>query len=179
MQMRPPEPTAEISDAARTPDALRTPLGRQELLERLARAARRGLVPGFAERDQAGFRVDADAVPFAYELAGALEDGGAGTIVRLRLRRLRRMPLIFGVVLALTVWPGVWLTDSLMGTYWESYGRWSADMPWLTYAWYLPLTVVPLPWMWRSFSRKSRAEAAESARKQIDAIAAAVEATPM
>jgi hypothetical protein len=168
----------EISDALERPIVLRTALGAAASLERLGRAARLGRVPGFEARGASGFRVEADAVPFAHELVGHIEElGGEGSRVRLELRRMGRMPLLFAVVIALTVWPGVWLTDSLMATYWSAYGRWSQEMPWLTYAWYLPITVLPLPWMWRSMTRKSRTEAIESAQKQTRAIAEAIEAT--
>jgi len=147
-------------------------LAASEILATLGKAARRGRLPGFDARGADGFHVEADAVPFPYELVGSIGTGErGGSIVRLHLRRLTRLPLIFGAVLALTVWPGVWLTDSLLSTYWPSYGRWSADTPWLTYAWYLPITLVPIPWMWRSLARKSRDAALASAREQAATIA--------
>lgn len=166
-----------ISDVPTEAAVLRTPLRRAEIQERLARAARRGLLPGFAPRGQASFRVEADAVPFVHELAGAIEELPDGSEVRLTLRRLGRMPAIFVVVIALTIWPGAWLTDSLLATYWGAYGGWTSELPWLTYAWYLPLTVLPLPWAWRSLSRKSAAEAGASAAKLRRAISEILEAS--
>jgi len=168
----------EISDLTAHAAELHTPLAAGAVLERLGRAARLGRVPGFEVRGPAAFRVEADAMPFAHELVGRIEESGdGGSRVRLDLRRMGRMPLIFALVLLLTMWPGVWLTDSLIATYWSAYGRWSAEMPWLTYAWYIPVTVLPLPWMWRSMARKSLAEARASAQKQTGAIAEAIEAT--
>jgi hypothetical protein len=72
----------------------------------------------------------------------------------------------------------VWLTDSLMGVYWPAYGVWSDQMPWLTYAWYLPVTALPLPWLWRSLTRKSAAMAAESAAKVTETIRSLVGTAP-
>ncbi len=167
----------QISDAQFEPVVLEAPLRDGEIGARLARAARRGLLPGYRAQGDHAFRVEADAVPFPHELTGRVERGsGDVSVVRLELRRMARMPLVFAAVIGLTIWPGVWLTDSLLGTYWPAYGRWSAEMPWLTYAWYLPITVLPLPWMWRTMSRKSLAMARESAEKQALVIASELDA---
>lgn len=176
--MRPLSPDPQISDQHPQTVVLRSPLSASDVLGRLGRASRLGRLPGYAPRGAAAFSVEADALPFVHELVGAIEErAGEGSVVRLSMRRVGRMPLLFAAVIALTIWPGVWLTDSLMATYWSAYGRWSQEMPWLTYAWYMPITVLPLPWAWRSMSRKSRAEAAESGRKQVVAIAEAIEGT--
>lgn len=82
----------------------------------------------------------------------------------------RRMPWIYALLLIATVWPGVWVTDSMLKTYFSWY-----TIP--TWWWYLPLSVIPLPWMWRSFMHKSRAAADASAREVITDIAAAVGGT--
>lgn len=143
-----------------------SPLGAEDASACLVRAGRRGRLPGFDAPAAGRFRLDCDAVPFEHEIRGELgAESPSGSKITLVLRRKPLMPAIFAVTLALTIWPGAWLTDSLMATYWPAYGRWAQDMPWLTYAWYLPLTVLPLPWMWKSLTRKSRAGAAESTAK--------------
>ena len=114
-------------------------------------------------------------MPFDYRLVGEFRDASEGSLVGLRLVRLRRMPVLFAAVLAVTIWPGVWLTDSMLVTYFGWYSRWTHSMPWLTYAWYLPLTAAPLPWMWRGFVRKSRAEAVASGAEMAQAVAQAVD----
>ncbi|MBK7405638.1 MAG: hypothetical protein IPJ41_13695 [Phycisphaerales bacterium] len=162
-----PEPNTEISDLIAGGElSIATGLGGAEIIDRLRKAGRRGKLPGFDSKDARAFRLDCDAVPFEHELRGSIVDQGeSGAVVRVRLARKPVIPAVFAITLVLTVWPGVWLTDSLMATYWSAYGRWAESMPWLTYAWYLPTTALPLPWMWRSLVRKSRAGAAESAGK--------------
>ncbi len=91
-------------------------------------------------------------------------DGGELTF---RLVLLKKMPTIFGVLLALTIWPGVYFMDEVV----SQLGLWRADWPWLTYYWYLPLTVIPIPWMWRSMIAKSQRSAREHARETIEGIA--------
>lgn len=141
------------------------------LLNALERAGRRGRLPGFTRTGDDSFCVDCDAVPFEYLIEGRIEPAPAGSRIALHMRRKPVLPAVFALVLVVTIWPGVWLTDSLLATYWTAYGAWTESMPWLTYAWYLPLTVLPLPWIWLALTSKSRAGAAESARKQREALA--------
>lgn len=166
---------SRISDpgAAGAVTEVRSALSPDEVCRVLAQAGRRGRLPGFAAVGSRGFRIDCDAVPFEHGVIGEVRDAGdgvGGSVVTLRTERRRLLPWIFGVTLALTVWPGVWLTDSVMGVYWSAYGVWSDQMPWLTYAWYLPVTALPLPWLWRSLTRKSAAMAAESGAKVTETI---------
>jgi hypothetical protein len=83
--------------------------------------------------------------------------------VTFRLQLLRKMPFIFAVVLVLTLWPGLPLTQSMLVTYFSRY-RWSEV---ITAAWYVPLTVLPVLWWLPRAVRKSRAEAAMAAKEQI------------
>lgn len=155
-----------------------SPLDSGEAMTAMERAGRRGRLPGFEKLTGRTFRVDCDSIPFEYAIAGTIEGGtadapeGAGSRITLRVYRKQLMPMIFAVVLIFTVWPGVWLTDSLIATYWSAYGGWSRSMPWLTYAWYLPITALPLPWIWKSLTGKSAAMARESAGVQIAALRA-------
>lgn len=158
---------------------LLTRLHAPEVAVALSKAGRRGKLPGYDAPDDTSFRVDCDAVPFEYALVGSIKPVSGqdpSTQVQLSLVRRPLMPTIFALTIAVSIWPGVWLTDSILGVYWSTYSRWSASMPWLTYAWYLPLTVLPLPWMWRSFANKSKAQALASARKLVKAIEQEVEA---
>ena len=144
-------------------------------LTALERAGRRGRLPGFARKDSRTFTLDCDAIPFEYEIRGRIEPAPdqadpPHARVTLRISRKKLMPTIFAATLIFTVWPGVWLTDSLIATYWAAYGRWTESMPWLTYAWYLPIATLPLPWLWKALLKKSEAMARESAASQIKAI---------
>ncbi len=177
-----PEPTSHASLAsAASPSgwAVTTALGRAEALAAFKTRARRGKLAEFRAGSFGAhggdFSVEAAATPFDYRLVGEFREASEGSLIDLRLVRLRRMPVLFAAVLAVTIWPGVWLTDSMLVTYFGWYSRWTQAMPWFTYAWYLPLTAGPLPWMWRGFVRKSRAEALASGAEMAEAVAQAVD----
>lgn len=164
---------AQISDPAKAPPLkLRSPLAPNDLRDALTQAGRRGKLHGYEPTGPDNFRLDCDAVPFEYELRGSVQPEGEGSLITLRARRRPLMPTVFAATLIFTVWPGVWLTDSLIDVYWSTYARWGESMPWLTYAWYLPITALPLPWLWRSLTRKSAAMAGESVRDAIGAVRA-------
>ena len=79
----------------------------------------------------------------------------------------RKIPAIFGVVLLLSIWPGMPMTDSMLRTW----STWYDSLPsWATQAWYVPLMVLPLPWMWLSWVRSSRRAANEQAKVQLETI---------
>jgi hypothetical protein len=103
-------------------------------------------------------------------LVGEAETGEGGTRLRFRTLLPLRLPLAVGLVLVLSVWPGVWLTDSMLVTYWGWYGARVAALPWLTYAWYLPL-MLPLPWVYKRVLDRSNEAATRSARELIGRMA--------
>jgi hypothetical protein len=139
-----------------------------EVLERAREMSRRGKLPGFAQTSATGFRADAFATPFEHTLSCTIEAAGDGSRLRFRATMNRRMPWVYALVLLATVWPGVWVTDSMLRTYFSWYTM-------ETWWWYLPITALPLPWMWSSFLRKSRAGADSSARELIADIASGVD----
>lgn len=151
------------------------------MMQAFAQRARRGKLAEFREQDtgknQGDFSIEAAANPFDHQLIGTFDSNGGSTTIKLRLERLKMMPMVFALVLIVTVWPGVWLTDSMLVTYFGWYSRWTQSMPWLTYAWYLPLSVLPLPWVWRGIVLKSRAEAMESAKEMVEAVVQTVDGT--
>lgn len=157
-------------------DTITTSMDSERVLAAVRKLSKRGKLPGFETECPGLFRVAAFATPFDHHLVCHTATGDIGTELRFVLERLKRVPIIFALVLAFTVWPGVVLTDSLLVTWFGFYSRWSSDMWWLTYAWYIPLTAGPIPWMWHAWAKKSRASAQEHAREQIDKIKAAVEA---
>jgi hypothetical protein len=162
--------TSDTSLSLRTLPAIRSPHQPDEIAARLAKLSQRGRIPGF-ERPNDGllFTATAFGQPFDRTLeAHAEPDGDNGTTLRFSTKLKRALPWTFGLITAFTVWPGVWLTDELCRTYftWYDYATWM---------WYLPITVVPLPWMVRSIMRKSQAAAAESSHDLIERIREAVD----
>jgi hypothetical protein len=164
-------PTSADAHARGPLPALAVALPAREVLARAESLAKRGRLPGFARANgPALFTALAFGTPFDHQLIAEASTAGPMTAVRFRLRMLPRTPLIFAVVIALSIWPGVWLTDSMLRTYFEGYPL----SPWQTAAWYIPLTVLPLPiWLVRAVKR-SRDAAASEARELIDRLRVAL-----
>jgi hypothetical protein len=143
---------------------LTTSMDREAVLRRLDAAARRGKLAGFEPRQAPDlFEVEAYSEPFDHRLIATPEQHGGELRLKLRMEMLKKKLLTFAVVILFSIWPGLPLTHSMLLTYFS----WYHYETWVTAAWYLPLTVVPLPWMLRNWLRKSKAEAQASAREQV------------
>jgi hypothetical protein len=167
---------------------IHTPLSQSQVLGRLLTAAKRGRLPGYEPGGHGGlFSMAAHGHPFDAILIATYEplpengdrearregEGGAGRqgephaatpggrlVFRSRLNR--KLPAIFAIVLLATVWPGVHFMDQLIP------GEWG----WIpTWWWYLPVTALPLPWVWRGLMKRSRGSIDRSAREMIGRIA--------
>lgn len=133
--------------------------------------AKRGELPGYGPgRDGVMFETDAHASPFDHRLAARARAEGGGTVLEFRVRMLPRAPWIMGVTLALAAGPGLWLTQSMMETYFEWY---RLSLGW-TAAWYLGLTLGPIPLMVPGMVRRSRREARAHAEELIGRIVRAL-----
>jgi hypothetical protein len=178
----------ESSEPTHLPDlpTLSVPMDAEAIVAKLDKASRRGRLPGFEPKPAGGlFLVDAWGTPFDHDLVANAEPDDSGTQLRFLLRMRRRMPTIHAVILLLTIWPGVWLTDSMLKIWFNWYYTLTQKdififngFEWFTYGWYLPLCVVPLPWFWRSIMRRSRRTAAESALEMIAKISKELGVTP-
>ena len=153
-----------------------TGLTPSEAVARLLALSKRGKLPGFEDRGGSGvsrsFRVLVFGHPYDRELlceAAPTPDGGSQVTLTPRLQR--RLPTIMLATIALSLWPGVWLTDTMLGMYFSWYPR----QFWVTCAWYLPLTLAAIPVLWKQY-RKSEALAAEEQAQVVAKIAAALEA---
>jgi hypothetical protein len=152
---------------------LSTTLTAPEILTRLDAAARRGKLAGFHPAQSPDlFEVEAYSEPFDHTLI-ATATPGPDRRLTFRLHMLRRKPWIFATIIIVSIWPGLPLTHSMLLT-WFTWYHLSQPM---TAAWYLPLTVLPLPWMLRNWLRKSRAEAIQAANDQITRITELLGAT--
>ncbi len=107
--------------------------------------------------------------PFESNMIAEVESESPGcTKLRFSLRAKPAVPLIFFLGLVLSVWPGVWLTDSMLRSYFTGYD-------YKTWMWYLPMTVPFVPWgMWSAW-KKSRASAFNEALDILDKISAIVD----
>ncbi len=153
---------------------VRTPHDAAECVNRARRLSTRGKLPGFVDTSANGpglFTCAAFGAPFDYRLVIDHWNIGDFNAITFRAERFKKLPAIFALVLVLTVWPGVVLTDSLLNTWFA----WYPNPWWFTWAWYIPLTALPIPWIWRSVAAKSRASALLHGHEQIDRIIAALD----
>lgn len=150
--------TAEAQPNAALP-FIATPLTAEQVLDRLATASKRGRLAGFQPASRpALFHAAAHGNPFDGVLTGSLREGR----LEFSVRMLPKLPAIFAFVIILTIWPGVYLMDTLIP------GEWG----WIpTWWWYIPITVLPIPWMWRGLMKRSRAAIDASAKEAIAKIA--------
>ncbi|MCC5785280.1 MAG: hypothetical protein JJU33_01110 [Phycisphaerales bacterium] len=141
-------------------EPVETELSPEAVQERLLTEARRGRLDGYEKNDE-GFKLDALGTPFEYDLLARARREGERTVVSFSIAIRRGLPILFVVVLLLTVEPGRYFTDKLIP------GRWG----WIdTRLWYYPLTIIPLPFVWRTCVRKSRESACKHAREQIEKV---------
>jgi hypothetical protein len=155
------------------PDLL-SPLSAEQVLTRLEAAAKKGRLPGFeTSRPGVNFCVDAFGAIFDYQLHAAFTNEGGATRIRFLLHRRRKIPALMAFTMAITVWPGLPMTDSMLRSWLGIYDRLPS---WVTYAWYIPLTVLPLPWVWWKWQKTSLQAAEQHGLEQIAAIAALVDA---
>lgn len=162
----PPPEAAPASFPIQAPlPVIRSPLTPAAALERLATASKRGRLAGFERGAEPNtFTASIFSEPMDHLLLARIEasqDGGS--VIRSTARMLKKMPIIFAATLILTIWPGVYLTDVMIP------GEWGWIATWI---WYLPLTVIPTPWIWKSLMKKSRKGASLYVHELLTKIAA-------
>ncbi len=170
---------------------LLAPLTPAQILDRLDKASRRGKLAGFRRSDTPDrpFHIEVFGKYFDRRLlvtmssdsvaspdsagASAPPAGNTSTTLRFENRVKHSRICIFWFVILISIWPGVSLTDSILATYFDWYPR----EFWVTCAWYLPLAIAPVPWMWLTAWRQSAVIADAEARESIARIAAHVGAS--
>jgi hypothetical protein len=163
-----PDPSFPLLVTDLTPD---------EVIARLRKRSQLGKLPGFEHRGGHVFRVLAFGQPYDKELIGSVAQAPGrerGSSVRFSVRLLKKLPVVVVVVMALSIWPGVWVTHSLLITYFESYPQ----ALWITSAWYIPLCLIAIPALWKQYKR-SIAEADKHAQETAAAIGRVIEAEGM
>ncbi len=147
---------------------VQTTLSEHDVRDRLRTLSKRGKLPGFeASEADAVCSVAAHGSPFDAKLTLHLADDR----LTFRLSLLRMMPGIFALLLIVAVWPGLPLTDSFLSSF-DWYNGLMGSIGIKTWHWYLPLTILPAPFAFRSAIAKSRSSAHESALEQIEKIRA-------
>lgn len=148
---------------------IETTLDPSGVVEALKTMSKRGKLAGFQAGGESGSAVvDAHGTPFDSDLIVQSESDGDQTRVRFQLIMRRKMPILFALILVVTIWPGLPLTESFMLSFgW--YERLLGDSI-ETWMWYLPLTMIPAPFAWRSAILKSKKSAHQHAQETIERI---------
>lgn len=168
-EQQPAKPSqAQVREMLGTLPHIATALDKEEVAKRARRLSERGKLPGYVGNPSGAlFACAAFGNPFDYSLLASHEAGKLTFCAKIK----PKMPAIFWFVLAFTIWPGVLFTDSLLNTWFG----WYPNETWITYAWYLPLTILPLPWLYKAVMARTRLAALVHAHEQINRIAKAVD----
>lgn len=147
---------------------IKTDLGSDSVKERLSNMSKRGKLPGFQPDEPAGLcSVAAHGTPFDSKLVVQHQPG----TVRFDCQMLPMMPRVFLLLLIITIWPGLPLTDGFLVSF-DWYNNLMNSIGIETWHWYLPLTVLPAPFAYRGAIKKSRASAYQSAIETIEKLQA-------
>ncbi len=149
-----------------TLEPLRTAHTPEQVLERVGQRARRGKLPGFEHAPSGAdwlFSVTDVGTPFEGRVLVHAARDGDSTELRFESKLKPTLPAVFAILLLVTIWPGVWMTDSLLVTYFSWYRI-------ETWWWYLPLTIPFVPFAWRKAIAMSRASILREALERRDLI---------
>jgi hypothetical protein len=165
----PPSTPAPWSKQATLPRVI-TDLGAGQLQNALSLRAKQGKLAGYEKRGERSFTLDAAGGLYERTLVATIisdtNDNDDHTEIWFEGRLKKTVPIVVIAVLIFTIWPGVWLTDSILGVWFN----WYRLNIWWTSAWYIPLTLLAVPAFWAQF-RKSERESWDDAHKAIEKIA--------
>ncbi|MBU6412885.1 MAG: hypothetical protein KGS45_05385 [Planctomycetes bacterium] len=140
----------------------------EQVVKAAEKRAKQGKLAGFQHGSgDVLFVADVFGEPFDRTLVVKGEKVDGGTRLTFAAPMKKKLPWIFIAVIAFSIWPGVTLTHSLLVTYFS----WYTIQTWW---WYIPITVIPLPWMYKKMMTKSEASCAGSAMEQIESVREAV-----
>lgn len=135
-----------------------------EVIDRLQAMSKRGKLAGF-EREKIPEGADAAFAAQGTPFEGLVLVRAGDGRVSFDLHMPRKWAVIFAAVLIVTVWPGLPITEAFLQSFiW--YERLTSGW-FATWMWYLPLTVLPAPFMLRSVLAKSRATSMEHAKETV------------
>lgn len=162
--MNPEQSDTKTHAASQLPSVV-TSIDHDQVYARLLKLSKQGKLAGFHhERGSADAVVDAHGNPFDSDLL--IHHSGSSLEFEVKMRA--KLPLVFAILLVVTVWPGLPLTDAfLLGFGWYE----KLVSGWLeTWMWYLPMTVLPIPFVWRTSMMKSTESARIHALETIERI---------
>ncbi|MEM9082314.1 MAG: hypothetical protein AAGB34_01875 [Planctomycetota bacterium] len=157
----------EFLNTLQVVDSPQDPTGVLASLRALSKAGR---LPGYEQRSGGTFECAIFGGLFDRTLRGRIEASASGSKITMRVTLDRKVPAILLAALVFSIWPGVWLLHSLLTTYFG----WYPNPEWVTWAWYIPLTLLGLPVLWKQF-RAARAAAAADLLEVLQKVKAATE----
>lgn len=146
------------------------PISEREIIIRLEEASKRGRLAGYRPGNNGVlFRTSAYGTPFEGLLEAHATSTESGTSLRFTRRIKRTLPIIFCVILLITIWPGVVVTQSLLASMFpKATWLWGTNWYWWVY---MLLSVPTAPWaMWKAWKR-SNAEIETSSHEMIQKLA--------
>lgn len=147
-------------------NTIQTGLSTQTIKDALSKMSKKGKLPGYQGDVSEGIaEVAAHGTPFDSKLILTHEDNRLIFTPKL----LTTMPAIFCILLIVSIWPGLPLTDVFLSSF-QWYERFVANTGIQTWYWYLPLTVLPAPFAWKSAIKKSKLTAEESMGEAVEKI---------
>jgi hypothetical protein len=154
-------------------DSFPLALSSGEAVDRLTAMSKRGKLAGFERGEKVPAGADAAFAAQGTPFEGMVLMRLAGGRAVFDLWMPRKWAAITAAVLVVTVWPGLPLTDAFLQSlmwYERLMGGWFT-----TWMWYLPLTVLPAPFMLRSVLAKSRATSMEHAKETVSRVRVVLE----
>lgn len=143
-----------------------TSLSGDEVRSRLSTMSKRGKLPGFEPNEPGALcSVAAHGTPFDSKLLIRLDGGD----LRFECEMNRLMPCVFALLLVVTIWPGLPLTSTFLTSF-DWYNSIMSSIGIQTWHWYLPLTILPAPFAFRSALMKSKRSALESALEAVEKV---------
>lgn len=159
---------SEASDNPRL--TIDSPLAPGEAMARVSALSTRGKLPGFARKGERAFEATVFGEPYDRRLEAEIVPTAGGSRIEGVVRLKRKMPALMIGAMVFAIWPGVWMTDSLLATYFAS---WYPKSMWVTTAWYVPLTLLAIPPLWKQWKKSgviARGELATLAERLSEAV---------
>ena len=137
------------------------------VLKKLTKAARKGRLPEYeitqnVQGQHPGrFEVLIFGHPYDRTLLAEVHEEDEGSTIAFTTKLRWKFPIIMIVLIAITIWPGVWLTDSMFETYFASY-PWFGWPTWVWWVIYEALVLIAIPPLWKQYTKSERKTAVEA-----------------
>lgn len=142
---------------------IQTTLDADAVVAKLRNRSKRGKLPGFSDSPIEGI---ASVAAYGTPFDGTLSVHHESNQLRFAVQLNKKLPALFALILVLTVWPGLPLTDSFLSNFLWYEKLLAKGLE--TWMWYVPTTILPLPFVWRTAIKKSKASIHAHALESIE-----------